>query len=762
MPPKKGSMKKTTKPPSSKAAPRPYSAPKKLAKDKEYVNVPTVQDDDLELSEEDLEFFAENQAFGSFLTGMDAKELTRQLPKKKVPAQQPISKKQQLENVPEPSDLTSSDEEDYADLADDADDFDADDALLQDLSSDDDVDDDNDINAKKSQSQLPKKMRKARVASDDEEMDYEMAPRQVSSEWTKRDYVNKLPIKLATGQLAQAEGDQLPEEESEDDNEVAAILARQKQQQQQQKEAALAEATPAKKEKLVETKEKLADLASTILEDPEEHVMSLKQFRNIYNATDSVTVKKLALVTQLAVYKDILPGYRIRPLSEQEQQVKVSKDVKKLRDFERALLLNYEMYLKELQALLSKRNVDADPSLALVATRCLCTLLTSKPHFNFRLEIMVAVVARMSTLEWNENAQLAFDAIVQLFEQDESGRYSEDAVKMMTRMIRSKGYQVHEKAVATFLHLRLKEEMRPVSGNDEPTESKKRKAKDKPFLTKKARKALKETKLIEKEFEEAEAVVSKEEKDKHHTETLKLVFAFYFRILKKQASSPLLPSVLEGLAKFAHLINVDFFNDLLNALRDVMLQLEDSKHVNRGGSGTRKRLMCAITAFELLSGQGEAINYDLKDFYREIYQILLRCTYRTALEEDQAVDGGQSESELILRSMDMMLLKKRQIPVDRLAAFVKRWALVALNMPTKSSLRCLSLVRRLLQKDQRLDALVQSEDRASTGVYQPLLQDPELCNPFGTSLYELFLYQNHYDPRIRQLAQSIQKASSSS
>lgn len=48
-----------------------------------------------------------------------------------------------------------------------------------------------------------------------------------------------------------------------------------------------------------------------------------------------------------------LYSYRIRPLTEKEEAVKVSKDVKKLREFEKTLLHNYELYLKELDILLS-------------------------------------------------------------------------------------------------------------------------------------------------------------------------------------------------------------------------------------------------------------------------------------------------------------------------------------------------------------------------------------------------------------------------
>ena len=83
---------------------------------------------------------------------------------------------------------------------------------------------------------------------------------------------------------------------------------------------------------------------------------------------------------------------------------------------------------------------EEDASLAFVATRCLCELLVAKTHFNFRLEIMVAVVTRMSTVKWNEAAQLCSETLITIFESDESGRSSLDAVKMIIRMVKSKGF----------------------------------------------------------------------------------------------------------------------------------------------------------------------------------------------------------------------------------------------------------------------------------------------------------------------------------
>ena len=63
----------------------------------------------------------------------------------------------------------------------------------------------------------------------------------------------------------------------------------------------------------------------------------------------SVQVARLAMLSLAAVFKDILPGYRIRPPTDKELSMAVSKEVKKLRDHESALLRAYQVsFLSEL------------------------------------------------------------------------------------------------------------------------------------------------------------------------------------------------------------------------------------------------------------------------------------------------------------------------------------------------------------------------------------------------------------------------------
>ena len=56
-----------------------------------------------------------------------------------------------------------------------------------------------------------------------------------------------------------------------------------------------------------------------------------------------------ALLTLLAVFKDVIPGYRIRKWTEAEEKGQLSKEVRRLRVYEGSLLNSYQNYLQTLE-----------------------------------------------------------------------------------------------------------------------------------------------------------------------------------------------------------------------------------------------------------------------------------------------------------------------------------------------------------------------------------------------------------------------------
>jgi nucleolar complex protein 3 len=122
------------------------------------------------------------------------------------------------------------------------------------------------------------------------------------------------------------------------------------------------------------------------------------------------------MLSQLAVFKDIIPGYRIRELTVKEKAEKVSQMVARTREWEQGLVSVYQNYLKCLDRELKGRqlicylfregflifNFAARSGFEGVALQCLCTLLVEVTHFNFRTNIMSAVVGRLSKKSWDE------------------------------------------------------------------------------------------------------------------------------------------------------------------------------------------------------------------------------------------------------------------------------------------------------------------------------------------------------------------------
>ncbi|KAI9350285.1 CBF/Mak21 family-domain-containing protein [Obelidium mucronatum] len=660
----------------------------------------------------------------------------------------------------------------------------------------------------------------------DSEVDYEAGPRALKPEWQPASAESKrLPAFGVDGKLIRLDKkkdlsatEELTEAKEKQRKKNEAKLSPQKKDtlpestdasavQAPPKDQGLKKEKPQKEKKLSfkamtpqmriqarwDAQELLAELASAIIENPEEKFGNLKQMREFGDSQDP-TIQKFGLLSQLTVYRDIIPGYRIRALTEAEKTIVVTKDVKKVRNFEEGLLNNYQVYLQQLETNLRKHSSNgpgSDGSVAIVAMQCMTELLTTVTHFNFRVNLLSAIVSKMGSKSPVEVGAIACNGISKLFDGDVSGEPSLEAVKLMARMIKNKDYRVDEAVLKTFMHLRLKDEMALPEAESDPNKkhrndkNKRKRDKFTPHVSKKMRKVQKKEGEVESELKEAEATYSQEEKQKNHSETLKFVFLTYFRILKNAETSPLIPSVLEGLSFFGHLINVDFYADLLTVLKKITIsQYDDYSAGSSAPSATAKTsLHCIVAALLLLSGQGEAVNIDLKDFNTSLYCQLSRLPMLVSSSDARIMDGAdearagverdsvvvkrlsdvhsRSEIELVLMGLDLLFCRKKQIQIDRCAAFIKRLASISLHLKPNAVLACLSLQRALFVKHSRLQQLLDPEERLGTGIYKPYLDDSELCNPFATNLWELSYLMNHYHPTVRQFARHLANTQSS-
>ncbi|KAK0565436.1 hypothetical protein OC844_001241 [Tilletia horrida] len=566
-------------------------------------------------------------------------------------------------------------------------------------------------------------------------------------------------------------------------------------------------------------------------------------------------IRQLAILSLMVVFADIIPGYRIRALTDEEKGQKVTQEVARRREWEEGLLKSYRDYLE-----LCEEAIKARTELSSIALRALCHILTRATHFNYRQNLLRLIIARLSRSRarnaasaslapssssdkggantprpavtrgsWDADCTQCSSALVEVLQRDLSGEVSLEVVRLLHRMIKEGGYAVDARVLDILLHLRLKEELGDVRasmtasvggryskrkrgaddgglGKEDPRH-RMGKGKVKPkdvrkgkgeHLSKKAVKRMREVREIEKEMKEAEAEVDKEEREKHHTETLKLLFVLYFSILKSpSAPSALLCSALDGLCKYGHRINVDFFRDLIRVLRDLVV--ESRRQAEGGGIGSvyaqqaptvmngivipsgpapasassaangsgntpngvpgypngsaygiggqsqakrshRDTLCLLLTAFDLLFSQGESLKLDLSDFIAHLFSLMLSLAMEPGIEDAPAVlltegDRGDAReavravrrdaraaksmaasslADLLFRTLELALLKPRTatLPPERLGSFVKRLLSCALHWPPATAVRALGIVRTLVGRDGRLEALFETEDRA--------------------------------------------------
>ena len=543
-------------------------------------------------------------------------------------------------------------------------------------------------------------------------------------------------------------------------------------------------------------KEELAKVATVVNEEPEENPSAFKTLAEI-GSSPFVAVQKLALITQMAVYRDVIPGYRIRPLSEQDAKEKVSKEVRKLRTYEQSLVGGYQRYIETL-ATWAKLDPEDSQGLSRVAINCACTLVTSVPHFNFRGDLLGIIMGKLSKLTVDGDFVKCLGAIRDLFEDDEGGDASLEAVSLLSKMMKARSFRIDESVLNLFLQLRLLSDYLPGSRQAEDAAPKLKKN-QRSFRNKRQRKALKEQKALEKDMALVDAQVNYEERERKQSETLKLVFSSYLRILKMRLPK-LMGAVLEGLAKYAHLINMDFFGDLLEALIDLIRHTgkdemgnDDIDVVDEGEdegaivarNTSREALLCTMTAFTLFDGRHAAKarsdpDLDLPFFQNHLFQSLIPLATKPDLELADKPDRPQVSGEgypvttngnavnlqtstvLLLRCLTAVLLPRfnaRALPPPRVAAFTKQLMTVALQTPEKSTTALVTLLCDVAKMHGRKVAgLWSTQERLTDGVFRPQASDPERSNPFAATVWEGELLRKHFSPGVRQGLKLLEKA----
>ncbi|KAI4504694.1 hypothetical protein M0802_000244 [Mischocyttarus mexicanus] len=492
---------------------------------------------------------------------------------------------------------------------------------------------------------------------------------------------------------------------------------------------------------------KIGVLSSTLLENPEQKFNNFKillDFMEESNPEIYITVKKLATISLLEVFKDLLPSYQILQLK--PEGVKLKKETLQLHNYEAVLLKSYKQYLQKLEKMsniLRKKVGDTrivnerEILLGELGVMCMCELLVSHPYFNFSPNIANFLIPLLNIKNASVREKIV-KCISQVFKEDKRGELSLMIVRKINQFIKSKGHSVHPEVLFVLLSLRIKDIDLDKEKEEETKQKKLMSHKQRILsLSKRERKKSKKLEQVEKELLETKAEENKQTKQKVFTEITSVLFTIYFRILKQAPNSKILSVCLEGLAKFAHCINLDFYQDIVTVIDKLM---------EEGNLGLREQLHCVQCVFTILSGQGTSLNIDPYRFYVHLYKNLLNVHFGKT----------QNETEIILKTLiQVLIIRRKRISPKRLIAFVKRMTTLTLQLQHNGALGLLCIIKQIMQLGKTVDVLLDTDYSSGDGFYQPEIEDPEYCNAHCSALWELVDLQRHYHPIVRKLAKNI-------
>ncbi|KAG6451297.1 hypothetical protein O3G_MSEX007058 [Manduca sexta] len=539
----------------------------------------------------------------------------------------------------------------------------------------------------------------------------------------------------------------------------------------------------ARRDRLNHDKLRIGALCSSLLESPEKKLKNL--FPILYLMEERLkdgtlnlhSIRKLATVSAYEVFKDILPEYLIR--HQDYSNIKLKKDTLALYKYEKELLEFYKRYLQRLEKIAgmlrqkkgdTRKPDEATISLALISLQCMCGLLVARPQFNYATNIAQSVVPYLDCRD-ERARQIVTESCVAVFADDKKGDITLTIVRLINQLVKKRGDRLHPTALDCLLSLKI----RDIDMDEEADIKLKKKQEEKHKkrivnLSKKEKKRAKKLKEVERELMETEAQESEMARKKQLTEVTKTVFHIYFRLLKNAPRSKLLAAALNGLAKFTHVINLEYYSDLVGILAHLLSDAE---------VGGAERLLCVRTVLAVLAGCGDALAVDPATFHHYLYRhmldahagktheqakIIVECAWQisararavsaavcAALAKRAATLAAQLAHHAALACLHILhhLAQVLTCPTP------KRAATLAAQLAHHAALACLHILHHLAQQSKAVSSLLEPDAEAGSGRYDPLSPSPEHCGAAAAGLHELGALARHYHPAVRSAARAI-------
>ena len=618
-------------------------------------------------------------------------------------------------------------------------------------------------------------VKRTRVLADDdqdpEEDELEYAPRAWKEE-KQADSKRKLPFKTETGAVIKRPVERKPKKpvEKKEQGEEEEEEVEEEDEPQDDGSELDADAQLSQDDALM----LIAELANKILSNEANSVKpagvttnsngvtvapeksALERLIKLSNSRDWM-VRKSAMLSLLAVFRDTLPTEKVRELTQKELSAKTTMETRVQRAYEKALMTGYRLYLAALflgvsrapwerSSGPSKRDPLA-PKVARVAMYCLCQLMDARPNFNFFDDILKRVIPRTSSPD-AKTARICCEGLAKAVADDISLECALAVVRSLGRIYERKS-NISCQALESLSTLKLTLDLKDERRLDLIEKAKKQRRDKRRKLGMDLAKMLEDTDVTATRNHEA---------FQRQIEIIRELFTLYLRILTDASEDELklrrrlTVQALRGAARLVTLVNIEFVHGLVQILTGFFASSSSL-------SGREMNLDVALQTCETglhamaILGKPELRTKTTASEETAFTKLLLRCVSQLSANENASL-----HTAAIVRCVTLLFLKRRETDVRAVADFAVRLISAATRVSAHFSLALMAIQRNLLErypsaKDIVLGSGKQVEEEAC-GPMVPIAFSADQTNlQQARAGWELdLLAQSHYHVAVRKFA----------
>ena len=287
---------------------------------------------------------------------------------------------------------------------------------------------------------------------------------------------------------------------------------------------------------------------------------------------------KNSLVEELELYRTLIPDYKILAHNKRDRNAQENhshrghilkkKEIIALDKMQESLLDCYQNYLTMLISFTQKKHPESQS----LGSRCIAELVNFAKNFNFNQKLLWAAVQNANSKHpsVSKPCLLALQEVLACEGSDEACVI---VVDLLLDLVRARKHALNPRLLYVLLYIRV----RVIDIHRTWDQDSAHRAHSN------AKKSKKDADKLSHRLQTLEGTKSRASIAARQTRLFHKVMTIYLRVLEASQrcsefhQSLLLAPTLEGLVKYAHLMNVELYDTLLSAIRDL---LQDNQHTS--------------------------------------------------------------------------------------------------------------------------------------------------------------------------------------